>query len=190
MKKVAIVYYSGYGHTQKIADAVAAGAASVEGVEVSSIKIGAEGGVSEEEINSLDAADAIIYGSPTYMGGPAWQFKKFADQSSKKWFTSAWKDKIAAGFTISASPSGDKASTLAYLQTLASQHGQIWVSLGMLPSNTLAATNDDTNRYGGSVGLTATAPSDSSPDQAPFKGDLETAKLFGARVAATAKRFA
>jgi NAD(P)H dehydrogenase (quinone) len=41
------------------------------------------------------------------MGGPSWQFKRFADGSSKPWFAQVWEDKIAAGFTNSASMSGD-----------------------------------------------------------------------------------
>jgi NAD(P)H dehydrogenase (quinone) len=186
--KVAIVYFSGYGHTQKIAEAVELGAKDAGG-EVSVLKIPADGTISDEQMDALDSADAIIYGAPTYMGGPAWQFKKFADQSSKKWFTRLWQDKIAGGFTVSASQVGDKGQTLAYLHTLASQHGQIWVSLGLAPSNTLAATEADLNRSGGSVGLTVTAPSDSSPDQAPFSGDIETAKTYGARIVAIASRF-
>src|SRR3989344_4599174 len=47
---------------------------------------------------TLAAASAIIFGSPTYMAGPSWQFKKFADASSKPWFSQAWKDKLFAGF--------------------------------------------------------------------------------------------
>lgn len=188
MTKVAIVYYSGYGHNQKLADAI------IEGVKSTSSKvldliIGADGGLDDSQLDLIDGADAIIYGAPTYMGGPAWQFKKFADQSSKKWFTRAWQDKLGGGFTVSASQVGDKGQTMSYLQTLASQHGQIWVSLGLAPANSLAASEDDLNRRGGSVGMMGTAPSDSSPDQAPFTGDLETAKYYGARIAKLAAKF-
>ena len=87
------------------------------------------GGALEE----LDLADAIIYGSPTYMGGPAWQFKKFADSSAKTFFARKWKDKLAAGFTNSASINGDKYSTIQYFWTLSQQHGQIWIGTGLLP---------------------------------------------------------
>ncbi len=47
------------------------------------------------------------------MGSVSWQFKKFADASSKAWFTMAWKDKLAAGFTNSATLNGDKFSIAA-----------------------------------------------------------------------------
>jgi hypothetical protein len=94
---------------------------------------------------------------------------------------------VFGGFTNSASPVGDKGTTMVQLQTLASQHGGIWVSLGMLPSNTKAATPNDANHLGGSVGLLVRSPSDASVDEIP-QGDLETAKAYGQRVAAIASR--
>ena len=139
MSKTVIVYHSGYGHTQRVAQQVAAGA----GGEL--LAIDAEGNLPDGGWEQLNAADAIIFGTPTYMGGPSWQFKKFADASSKAWFTRAWQDKVFGGFTNSASPVGDKGATMIQLQTLASQHGGIWVSLGLLPANTKAATHADVN---------------------------------------------
>jgi len=121
------------------------------------------------------------------MGGPSWQFKKFADASSKAWFTRAWQDKVFGAFTNSASFNGDKGATLISLQTLASQHGGIWVSLGMLPSNSKAATRADINNMGGSVGLLVQSPSDASVEEIP-QGDLDTAMRYGQRVAEVALR--
>ena len=154
MSKIVIVYHSGYGHTKRVAEYVSEGA----GGEL--LAIDAEGNLPDGAWEKLAAADAIIFGTPTYMGGPSWQFKKFADASSKVWFGSGWKDKVFGGFTNSASFSGDKQNTLVYLNTLASQHGGIWVSLGMLPSNTKAAQRTDLNNLGGSVGAMAQSPSD------------------------------
>jgi NAD(P)H dehydrogenase (quinone) len=185
MARIAIVYFSGYGHTKKLAEAVAAGASAGE---VSVIGIDQDGHISDADWAALDAADAIVYGSPTYMGGPAWQFKKFADASSKRWFTSAWKDKVGAGFTNSATVNGDKAQTITYFVTLAMQHGQVWVGTGLMPANTKANGPDDVNWTGGSTGLLAVSPSDASPEEAPRKGDLETAKLFGARIVEMTKK--
>jgi NAD(P)H dehydrogenase (quinone) len=182
MAKVAVVYHSGYGHTTRMAQAVA------EGAGASLIAIDAEGNLPEEYWETLKVADAIIMGSPTYMGTVSWQFKKFADASSKPWFTQQWKDKIFAGFTISASMNGDKLSTLHYLFTLAMQHGGIWVGNGMLPSSTKAAQRNDVNYVGSFSGAMAQTPSDSSPEEMP-SGDLETAKLFGKRVAEVASKF-
>ncbi len=186
MAKIGIIYFSGYGHTAKQAEAVRNGAAGVAGAEVTVFEIGKDGDLAEGSWEILAGQDALIYGSPTYMGGPAWQFKKFADDSSKPWFTQAWKDKIAAGFTNSASVNGDKFSTIAYFFTLSQQHGQIWIGTGLMPANTKAHGPDDTNWTAGSAGALAVSPSDASPEEAPRKGDLETARLLGERVASYA----
>jgi multimeric flavodoxin WrbA len=114
------------------------------------------------------------------MGMASWQFKKFADATSKKWFASAWKDKVAAGFTISASPSGDKLSTLQYFITLSMQHGMIWVGQPALNDGT-------TNRLGSNSGLMAQVGATSPAADIP-QSDLDTAKAYGERVrAVTAK---
>jgi multimeric flavodoxin WrbA len=183
MAKIGIIYFSGYGHTAKLAEAVRSGAAGVPGAEVTVFEISKDGALAEGAWDAIAAQDALIYGSPTYMGGPAWQFKKFADESSKIWFGQGWKDKIAAGFTNSASLNGDKFSTIAYFFTFSQQHGQIWIGTGLLPSNTKAVGPDDVNWAGGSAGALAISPSDASVEEAPRKGDLETARLLGARVA-------
>jgi NAD(P)H dehydrogenase (quinone) len=182
MSKIAIVYHSGYGHTKRMAEAVA------EGAKGELIAVDAEGNITEAQWTTLGAADAIIFGSPTYMGSVSWQFKKFADASSKPWFTQAWKNKIAAGFTNSATMNGDKLSTLHYLFTLSQQHSMIWVGTGLMPANSKAAQRNDVNYVGSFSGAMAQSPSDSSPDEM-LPGDLETAKLFGARVAETAGKF-
>ncbi len=181
MAKTVVVYHSGYGHTQFIAQAVAKGA------NAQLVAIDADGNVSESDWAALDAADAIIMGSPTYMGNVSWQFKKFADASSRRWFTRAWQDKWFAGFSVSASLVGDKGMTLAYLNTLASQHGGLWISLGMAPANASASTRNDVNNLGGSVGLLVQAPSDAGADKIP-QGDVDTAVKFGERVAAVVAR--
>lgn len=187
MTKVAIIYHSGYGHTKKQAEAVHAGAAGA-GAEVDLIAIDAEGNVGEANWASLAAADAIVFGSPTYMGSVSWQFKKFADASSKPWFSQVWKDKIAAGFTNSGSMNGDKLSTLHYMFTLAMQHGMIWVGTGMMPANSKAAQRNDVNYLGSFAGAMAQSPSDGSVEEGPLPGDLETAKLFGERVVKVTER--
>jgi len=181
MSKTVVVYHSGYGHTQFIAQAVARGA------QAQLVAIDADGHLGEADWAALDAADVIVMGSPTYMGNVSWQFKKFADASSKRWFTRAWQDKLFAGFSVSASLNGDKGMTLAYLNTLASQHGGLWISLGLPPANHSAATRNDVNNLGGSVGLLVQAPSDAGADKIP-QGDVDTAVRFGERVAAVAAR--
>lgn len=181
MTKVAVVFHSGYGHTLRMAQAVAEGAAA------QFVAIDAEGNLPAGGWETLAAADAIVMGSPTYMGTVSWQFKKFADASSKPWFSQGWKDKVFAGFTNSATMNGDKLSTLHYLFTLAMQHSGIWVGTGMMPSNAKAAQRNDLNYVGSFSGAMAQSPSDSGPDEM-LPGDLETARLFGERVARVAAR--
>jgi len=182
MPNVVVVYHSGYGHTQFIAQAVA------QGADAQLLPIDADGNPPEGGWDTLAAADAIVFGTPTYMGGPSWQFKKFADASSKAWFTRAWKDKLFAGFTNSASTNGDKASTLAYFTTLAMQHGGVWVGTGMMPANAKASSRNDVNWIGVSAGAAAATPSDASVGEM-LPGDLETARQFGARVAQVCVRW-
>lgn len=182
MSKIVVVFHSGYGHTLKQAQAVAAGA------RAELVAIDAEGNLSPEQWTQLDGADAIILGSPTYMGSVSWQFKKFADTSSKAWFHQSWKDKVFAGFTNSATMNGDKLSTLHYLFTLAMQHGGVWVGTGMLPSNSKAAQRNDINYVGSFCGAMMQTPSDASPEEV-VPGDLETAQRFGERVAQLTHQF-
>jgi multimeric flavodoxin WrbA len=176
MNKIVIVYHSGYGHTRKIAEAVA------EGSGGTLLAIDAEGNLPEGGWEQLAAAKAIVFGSPTYMGSVSWQFKKFADASSKPWFSQAWKNKLAAGFTNSATMNGDKLSTLHYFFTLSQQHSMLWVGTGIMPSNSKAAKRDDINYVGSFSGLMTATPSDASPDEM-VAGDLATAKAFGQRIA-------
>ncbi|NKJ06966.1 flavodoxin family protein [Rhizobium sp. SG741] len=178
-----VVYHSGYGHTQRMAEAVAEGAGGVL------YAIDADGNLSDDGWAALDAADAIIFGSPTYMGGPSWQFKKFADTSSKAWFTNKWQDKVFGGFTNSASLNGDKLNTLEYFVLLAGQHGGLWVSLGIKPANVKASTRDDANRMGSYIAPMAQSDADAAPNEMSV-GDLETARTYGERVARVARRFA
>ena len=183
MSNISVVYHSGYGHTKRVAEAIAAGAGATL------FAIDAEGNLPPSAWEALDAADAIILGSPTYMGSVSWQFKKFADASSKPWFGQQWKDKLFAGFTNSASMNGDKHSTLHYLMTLAMQHGGVWVGTGMMPSNTKQAQRNDINYVASSAGAMAQTPSDASVAEM-LPGDLETARKFGERIAAIAQRWA
>ena len=174
MATTAVIYHSGYGHTQRVAQFVA------DGAQAQLIAIDADGNISEADWATLDAADAIVFGSPTYMGMVSWQFKKFADASSKRWFSGAWKDKVAGGFTISANLSGDKLSTLQYFMTLSMQHGMVWVGLPGMSDGTF-------NRLGSNSGLMAQVGSTSPAADIP-QGDLDTAKAYGERVRLLAQR--
>jgi len=188
MSTVAIIYHSGGGHTAKLAEAVAQGAAAVAGVKVHTIAISGKDIVegrykNEGVLAQLEASDAIIFGSPTYMGGPSGQFKTFADATGGAWYGQKWKDKIASGFSVSSSPAGDKFSTLQYFQTLAMQHSMVWVGLGEMPLQP-----NGVNRLGSFAGATAQAGQE-SPDVAPTEADKLTGELLGRRVAQAVKRW-
>ena len=179
---ISIVFHSGYGHTAKVAEAVAQGSGAAL------LAIDADGNLSAEGWERLAASRAIVFGSPTYMGNVSWQFKKFADASSRVWAGQGWKDKLAAGFTNSASINGDKLATLNALFTLSQQHGMLWVGTGMLPSNAKAAKRDDINYLAAFSGLMTATPSDAGVDEL-VPGDLATARAFGERIAAVVRRY-
>ncbi|RSM95453.1 NADPH-dependent FMN reductase [Streptomyces sp. WAC 01325] len=183
---VSIAYHSGFGHTAVIAEAVRAGAVEA-GAEVHLIKVDE---ITEEQWATLDASDAIVFGSPTYMGTASGAFHVFAEATSKRWAERAWTDKLAAGFTNSASKSGDKLHTLQFFQILAAQLGMHWVNLGLLPGwNSSAGSEHDINRLGFFAGAAAQTNADQGPD-AVHKADVATAEHLGRRVTETAKTFA
>jgi len=185
MSTIAIVYHSGYGHTKALAEAVAKGAQAVEGAKTALVPV-AEAEARQAE---LDGADAIIFGSPTYMGGVSADFAKFKDWTSKRWLDGAWRNKLAAGFTASASWSGDKHNTLYQFVTLAMQHGMVWVGLG-LPGgyNHSKGSAEDLNRVGASVGAMAQANADQGIEGIAAS-DFRTMNALGRRVAEAAQRW-
>lgn len=182
---IAVAYHSGYGHTAVLAEAVRAGAADA-GAEVRLIKVDE---ITEEQWTLLDASDAIVFGSPTYMGTASGAFHAFAEATSARWATQAWKDKLAAGFTNSGSKGGDKLHTLQFFQILAAQLGMHWVNLGLLPGwNSSTASEHDLNRLGVFLGAAAQTNVDEGPEGV-HKADVATAEHLGRRVAETAKVF-
>ncbi len=182
---VAVAFHSGYGHTAVLAEAVARGAAQ-GGAEVVSIAVDS---IAEEQWAQLDAADAIIFGSPTYMGTASAAFHTFAQASTKRWYVQAWADKLAAGFTNSGAKAGDKSSTLGYFMTMAAQHSMHWVSLGLQPGwASTTGSEYDINRLGFFAGAAAQSPADAGPELV-HKSDIETAEHLGARVARQAAIF-
>jgi multimeric flavodoxin WrbA len=187
MLRIAIVYHSGYGHTKVQADAVARGAAGVSDAKVALIPVED----APARIDELNAADAIIFGTPTYMGSASAAMKGFMEFTSKLWMERKWKDKIAAGFVNSASQNGDKQVVFQQLIAFALQHGMIWVGLDLLPGNNSSKGSvDDLNRLGIAAGAAAQSNADEGPDKAPIESDLRTAEHLGRRVAETVRTFA
>ncbi|MDJ0570526.1 MAG: flavodoxin family protein [Pleurocapsa sp. MO_192.B19] len=187
MTTISVVYHSGTGHTRKMAEAVLAGAASVGGVETQMIAIEGkdivEGRWQNDKImEMLDQSDAIIFGSPTYMGCVSGQMKSFLDATSERYLSRAWVDKIASAFTVSAGLSGDKLNTLSTIAICMMQHGMIWVGLEQTPFN-----DKGINRlcfYLGAAGQALHEPL----EEAPNDQDKETGRLLGIRVASLTKK--
>lgn len=183
MKTVSIIYFSAGGHTAKMAEAAAKGAGSVAGIQVNVLAIQGrdiqEGRYQNAGVmETLDASDAIIFGSPTYMGNVAAQFKCFMDASAERWFGRKWDGKVAAGITISGSPSGDKLNTLLYLSLFAAQHGMVWVGNNVVPYGDA----QNRNRLGSFLGVMGQAGQE-PPEVAPNESDKLTAESLGRRVA-------
>lgn len=184
MVNVAVVFHSGYGHTSVIAEAVARGVEKIEGAAVKLIPVDA---IDQHWAYLEHDADAMIFGSPTYVGSVSAQFKTFMDASTKQW--GKWRDKLAAGFTVSASQSGDKLATLQQLSLFAAQHHMLWISLGLMPGNNSSTGSvDDLNRLGSFLGAMTQANADQGGDTI-LESDRRTAEVLGERVAMAAKRW-
>jgi multimeric flavodoxin WrbA len=161
-------------------------AAGVAGVEATLIPVDDH----ERHWSTLDDADAIVFGTPTYMAGPSAPFKAFLDATSDRWGEQRWKDKLAAGFTNSAGMNGDKLATLQALALFAMQHGMVWVGLGLPPGNhTSSGSPEDLNRWAGFLGAMAQSNADQPADIVPPVADQRTAEHLGARVALAALRW-
>ncbi|MFD9287519.1 flavodoxin family protein [Streptomyces sp. NPDC060030] len=180
---VSIAYHSGYGHTTVLAEAVRTGAVEA-GADVHLIKVDE---ITAEQWEQLDASDAIVFGSPTYMGTASGAFHQFAETTSKRWVEHSWKDKFAAGFSNSGAMSGDKLHTLQYFSILAAQHGMTWVNLGLKPGwNSSTSSESDLNRLGIYLGAGAQTDTDQGPDEVR-KADIATAEHLGRRIAEQAR---
>jgi NAD(P)H dehydrogenase (quinone) len=179
---ISIVFHSGYGHTRKVARAVA------EGSGGQLLEIDEHGNLEPPAWDQLAQSRAIVFGSPTYMGNVSWQFKKFVDATAAVWMKQGWKNKLAAAFTNSAGINGDKLSTLYTLFTLSQQQGMLWVGTGMMPSNAKSAARDDLNYLASFSGLMTATPADATAEEM-VPGDLKTARAFGERIAEVVRRY-
>jgi multimeric flavodoxin WrbA len=193
MTTVTVVFQSGQGHTKALADAILKGVNSVESVRGQSARILPqnirEGRFKDESLMAdLDRSDGIVFGCATYMGSGSAVFKAFLEAAFlPHWLEQRWKDKVAAGFTNSASQNGDKLATLLQLTVFAMQMGMIWVGVGDLPGNNwTGGARTDLNRLGTWVGAMGQSNADEGE---PSIGDIDTAERFGSRVALITRRF-
>jgi NAD(P)H dehydrogenase (quinone) len=175
------------GRTGVIAGAIGRGAEAVADTRVTLLPVEQR----ENTWDVLDAADAIVFGCPTYMGSGSAALKSFMEESLRpQWVEQRWKDKLAAGFTNSAGMSGDKLVTLQQLAGFAAQHGMLWVTLGQEPGwQSSTGSADDLNRLASFLGLMAQSNTDQGPELAPPASDRTTAELFGTRIAEATHRW-
>lgn len=175
MKKLAIIYHSAQGHTAHIANRIFEGAHGVPDTDVHMLKVEDLTGAPDE----LLKYDGYILGSPTYLGGVSGPFKTFMDATGRLWRTQQLKGKLAAGFTVSSLPSGDKQSTLMSMFVFCMQHGMLWIGNPILPEQHTGIPYDEAaNRLGSWPGLMAQAGHSAPADSFPT-GDIKTARMFG-----------
>ena len=195
MPRVSIVFHTVHGHTRTIAERVAVGARSVDEVDVELIELTTNQIVDSQwwdqsVVNSLQESDAIIFGAPTLMGSISSVFKSFIEAAFPVWDVQGWKDKLAGGFTNSASQSGDKLLSLQQLAIFAAQMNMLWIPVGDLPGNNWSGSRDDINRLGSWLGLMSQSNADQGGELAGSYGDWVTAERYGARVAHLAGHWA
>jgi NAD(P)H dehydrogenase (quinone) len=190
MTNIAVIYFSGAGNTHLMAEAIAVGAQTIPDTKVELLRITGEQIINgrwtdEAMVATLNSADAIIFGSPTYMGGIAAQLKAFLDYASSIWVQQLWKDKIAGGFTHSAGMSGDKQGTLIYLAINAAQHSMIWVGAGEM------SQPNGVNRLGSYLGVMGQAVPDFTGTKTVEldPGDRLSCELYGQRIANAVDRW-
>ncbi|MFZ5957389.1 flavodoxin family protein [Pseudomonas knackmussii] len=182
MKQVAVIYHSAQGHTQHIAEHIAAGLEETGCVRAHLLPAQAT------EADALLRFDGFILGSPTYLGGVSAPLKAFMDATGRLWSKQLLQGRLASGFTVSALPAGDKQSTLMSLFTFCMQHGMLWVGNPILPEQHLGVPYEEAaNRLGSWTGLMAQADK-GSPGHAFPAGDIRTARLFGRNFADTLMR--
>ncbi len=179
---IAIVYHSGFGHTKIVAEHICKGAnAILPSVSLlSTIE-------TEANFDQLHIANTIVFGCPTYMGTVSAAFKQFMEATGKFWYKQVWKDKLAAGFTNSSTLNGDKLNTLQQLSIFAAQHSMIWISTGILPKFELDKQAAAPNGMASYLGLMT--QSDNATTTINNPTGLETAELFGQRIAHITKQF-
>ncbi|MFF4896012.1 flavodoxin family protein [Streptomyces sp. NPDC001068] len=195
MATVTVVYHSPNGHTRALAESVARGARSVPGIEVRLAEIAGhqvhEGRWSDAAtMELLKESDAIVFGAPTYMGSVSAVFKAFLEAGFYPYLGQEWKDKLAGGFTHSASQNGDKLFSLQQLAVFAAQMNMQWISVGDASGNNWTGGSVyDVNRLGSWLGVMGQTNVDEEPGAVGAHGDLVTAERYGARLAELTARW-
>ncbi|SFG63535.1 NAD(P)H:quinone oxidoreductase [Methylobacterium gossipiicola] len=198
MTKVLVLYYSSWGHVEKMAEAVAEGARET-GAEVTIKRVPEL--VPEEvarqshykldqaapiaTVDELPGYDAIIFGTPTRYGNMAAQMKQFIDQTGGLWAKGALVGKVGSAFTSTASQHGGQETTLTSFHTVLLHHGMVVVGL---PYAFQGQMGVDEVKGGSPYGATTLADGDGS--RQPSATDLAGARFQGRHVAGIAAKLA
>lgn len=197
MTKVLVLYYSSYGHIEKMAHAVAEGAKSVPGtqVEVKRVPELVPDDVAKRSGHKLDQAapiakpdelanyDAIIFGAPTRFGNMAAQMRNFLDQTGGLWVKGALIGKVGSVFTSSATQHGGQESTILSFHTTLLHQGMVIVGL---PYSAKAQMRMDEITGGSPYGASTITGGDGS--RQPSEGELSMARFQGEHVAKIAAK--
>lgn len=198
MAKVLVLYYSSYGHIEKMAEAVAEGARSAgatvdikrvpelvpeDVAKASHFKLDQAAPVAK--VDDLPQYDAIVFGVPTRFGNMAAQMKNFLDQTGGLWFTGKLVGKVGSVFASTATQHGGQESTILSTHTVLLHHGMVVVGL---PYAWQGQMKLDEVTGGSPYGATTISGGDGS--RQPSANELEGARFQGAHVARIAARLA
>jgi NAD(P)H dehydrogenase (quinone) len=196
MAKVLVLYYSMYGHVERMAEAVAEGARGAgaevavkrvaelvppEVLEKSGAKI--EQAAPLASTQELDGYDAIIVGCPTRYGRMAAQMAQFWDQTGGLWARNALVGKVGSAFTSTASQHGGQETTLMAIHTMLLHQGMVLVGL---PYTAAGQMRLDEITGGSPYGATTIAGG--KGERQPSANELELARFQGGHVAGIARK--
>lgn len=197
MARVLVLYYSAYGHVERMAQAIAEGARSVSGAEVAvkrvpelvSDEVARKAGMKLEQkapvatVDELATYDAVIFGTPTRFGNMAAQMRNFLDQTGGLWVKGALVGKVGSVFASTATQHGGQETTITSFHSTLLHQGMIIVGL---PYSFAGLTNMDEVSGGTPYGATTLAKGDGS--RQPSENELAGARFQGRHVAEIAAR--
>lgn len=196
MTRMLILYYSMFGHIERVAQSVADGARSVEGVEVAIMRVpetmdreafkAAGGKVSQQSREAtpedLLSYDGIIFGTPTRFGNMCGQLRTFLDQTGKLWADGSLLGKVASVFTSTGTGGGEEMTIISTWITLA-HHGMVIIPIGYGASELY-----DISQVGGGTPYGASTIADSDGSRWPDDRELRIAHYQGQHVAIMTNR--
>ena len=197
MAKILVLYYSAWGHVERMAEAVAEGARSVAGTDVvikrvpelmpedaarkAGMKLNQKAPIASVE--ELASYDAIIFGTPTRFGNMTAQMRNFLDQTGGLWVKGALVGKVGSVFASTATQHGGQETTITSFHSTLLHQGMIIVGL---PYSFAGLTRMDEITGGTPYGATTLAKADGS--RHPSENELEGARYQGRHVAEIAVR--